>query len=990
MKVYLLPEFAEQDKGDGGIRRVVEAQRKHLPAHGIEFVDSIQSADLVASHSGATLRFEVPPEKPYITHTHGLYWREYDWPKWSHALNMEVIRGMRLADAITVPSEWVGEVIKRGMWRRPVVLYHGVDLEDWDGAEDRGYVLWNKNRPDPVCDDSVVTALATRMPQMQFMATFGATNIPNMTITGRLPFVTAKDLVKNCGVYLATARETFGIGTLEAMAAGKPVVGWAWGGNPEIITHGVDGWLVKPNDYDGLAEGLEWAKANAVEVGQAARHTVETRFTWAQRISAYAKLYDDVYSAKAESYHVPAVSVIMPCYNLGRYLKDAINSVLRQSMNDWELIVVDDCSPDNTAEIVAQFTDPRIKYVRTPQNLYLAGALNYGVRQAKGRAILPLDADNMIEPRTLEILSRHLDTYRDTDIAYGAVRFVLEDGMRPDESVGRNGVSGWPVEFDFRGQMLQRNQIPSTALIRRRAWYHSGGWRTRCATAEDAENWTRLVSLGFDAKKVTDQPTLVYRQRQDSMSRVQTQWDWNSWYPWAARKELTPFGAAGSPPTDLNEGIAWNVPSYEPVMISVIIPVGPGHAKYLIDAIDSVQAQSFQNWEVIVVNDSEEPLVMDGMAGLPSWVKVFTTNKIGPGAARNAGVAQSKGRYILPLDADDYLQPNALGEMWQAISEYGGYIYSQWWDDFGDHRDVYDPPEYDANILTSKGAIHAVTILLTREDYDRVGGFDPDLSHWEDWDLQLRLADVPICGTKIPQPLFTYRKNTGSRREANMVEFDAGKDAILDRWRDLWEGRRTLAGCAGCRGARRVALPTPTANGMVMDERGAVMNDKPTTLIRFLGQGTNTREYKGSETNTQYRFANDASHKQKYVYNGDVPKLLMLMDGGAPMFAVVQPPPVEQAAPVTNEPTPALVAVGSPHAEQAPVASQPTSQGAAQSMGVATATGTVRAPSMTIREMGALVPDMGIDEVAQLLTEERSGANRVGALRILEGRMGES
>jgi hypothetical protein len=167
------------------------------------------------------------------------------------------------------------------------------------------------------------------------------------------------------------------------------------------------------------------------------------------------------------------------------------------------------------------------------------------------------------------------------------------------------------------------------------------------------------------------------------------------------------------------------------------------------------------------------------------------------------------------------------------------------------------------------------------------------------------------------------------------------------------------------------------------------MDDKPTTLIRFLGAGTNTREYRGSESNVQYRFANDASHKQKYVYNGDVPKLLLLMDGGAPMFAVVQPTHVEQPAVATDEPTPALVAVGSPNTEEAPAVPQPTSQGAATTLGIATpATGST-VTSMTIREMGALVPDMPIDEVAQLLTEERAGAQRVGALRILEGRMGE-
>lgn len=1010
MKVHLLPEFAEQDDGDGGIRRVVEAQRQHLPAHGIEIVGSVGDADLVATHTGGIAT--VPVNKPFVMHTHGLYWQEYSWPDWAHRLNKIVIDGMKAADIVTVPSDWVGEAVKRGMWTRPLTLYHGVNMEEWKEGNNEGYVLWNKSRPDPVCDPGVVDALALRMPNRPFVSTFGRTDLANLRVTGRIPYMSAKQMVSNAGVYLATSRETFGIGTLEAMAAGVPVVGWAWGGQAEIITHELDGWLARPGDFEHLQEGIEWAFEHRDMIAREAKYKVEDSFQWADRIGDYAELYHHMAVGMGDSYRAPAVSIIMPCYNLARFLPDAIRSVQAQSFQDWELIIVDDCSPDNTNEVAQEFArgDVRIKVIRTPRNLYLAGALNFGFGRASGRHILPLDADNMIEANTLSILVQALEGSRDIDIAYGSVRFVLEDGLRPDLSVGGNGISGWPQDFDFRGQMIQRNQIPSTALIRRKAITTAGGWRTRCQTAEDAENWTRLASLGFRPAKVTNAPTLIYRQREDSMSRVMEQWDYNSWFPWARDKILTPFGAAGDTPADINGGFAWCVPSAEPVAITVVIPVGPGHKQYVMDAIDSVQAQSFQSWEVILIDDTDEPLAW-GQPTIPSWVKVIKGDKRGPGAARNKAVAMARGTFILPLDADDYLQPDAMMSLIQVAKMYGGVVYSQWWDDFGDNRRVYDPPDYDANLLLSKGSIHAVTALYAKADWLTVGGMDEDLTHWEDWDFQFRLADQGICGTKIAAPLFTYRKNTGTRREQNMEAFDDGKTAMLSRWGDLWEGKRTMAGCTSCPGGggRKSLAPPPVHAGAVATKGANGVKEEGLTLVEYMGVKPNTREYNGRVTGTRYRFGGNPSHKSRYVYNEDVDGLLALMDGGAQQFAVVvRQDEIRPAEQVRQGDQPAIVAAGSPNQQQAPAErvgpevfnAAPTvaPNGPVVSDVVRLAEEVVgevkieavQGVGMSVRELRQLLPEMDLGEVTQLLAVERSQETpRVTALALLESRQKE-
>ena len=88
------------------------------------------------------------------------------------------------------------------------------------------------------------------------------------------------------------------------------------------------------------------------------------------------------------------VSIIMPTYNCGRFIAESIDSVLAQTYTAWELLIVDDCSTDNTAEIVAAYNDPRIHYLRNEQNWGAALTRNRALREAKGRYIAFLDSDD--------------------------------------------------------------------------------------------------------------------------------------------------------------------------------------------------------------------------------------------------------------------------------------------------------------------------------------------------------------------------------------------------------------------------------------------------------------------------------------------------------------------------------------------------------------------------------------------------------------------
>lgn len=96
------------------------------------------------------------------------------------------------------------------------------------------------------------------------------------------------------------------------------------------------------------------------------------------------------------------VSIIMPTYNCGRFIAESINSVLAQTYANWELLIVDDCSTDNTAKVVATFKDPRIHYQCNEHNSGAAVTRNTALRLAKGKYIAFLDSDDLWEPTKLE------------------------------------------------------------------------------------------------------------------------------------------------------------------------------------------------------------------------------------------------------------------------------------------------------------------------------------------------------------------------------------------------------------------------------------------------------------------------------------------------------------------------------------------------------------------------------------------------------------
>lgn len=788
MKLCMLPNSSEL-----GIGRVVSAYRQHLPDFGIEFVDSENDADVISVHAGCQSK-----RQPDVTHNHGLYPTATvdSSGKGYFDMNADVISNVRKSRIITVASEWIADVFRRDMLISPVVLPHGINLEEWQYSPDHsGYALWAKGHTPGVCDPGPMNLLAEKLPKIPFISTFGNPT-SNVKIVGRLSFDRMKKAISQAGFYLALVKEGFGIQTLEAMACGVPVVGYDHGGTSDIITHGYDGWLAEPGDVDNLAKGVDWVLRNRAVLGKRCRATAE-KYSWELICEELAALYNSLHSTimhEDTDSDKPDVSVVISCYNYARFVDQAIESALAQKFDGLvEIIVVNDGSTDGSENVITEYIKQGVKLINIP-NSGVANARNIGILHAKAEIIANLDADDTMLPNFLVALYPTIADNRNVGISYG--KLILDaDGRKRSKGT-------WPEDFTYTMQATGQNRVPSACLFRKSAWERAGGYRGEYTPAEDAELWLRIASVGFDAVKATDEAVYVYRMHPNSLSRRRKEPDYVGDKGWSSDLDNTPFAA----PASGYKMASFPFRNYDDSWVSVIIPVGSGHEELVHRAVDSVWRQDFPYWECVVVNDSGKELRVPSTGRLLKeaypFIKVIETEKSGsgPGLARNLGVLASKSELVVFLDADDSLIVDFLSSCIRVYNEDPNqYVYTDWYNENGKRSTAQ---EYDCARLMQE-AIHPVTALIPKAWHLEVGGFDVDLEGWEDWDYTLRLAQKGHCGIRVAEPLVLYDYGSGLRREYSLTL----KEKLLMTIRGRY--KRSNMACTNCKN-KRSGVRTPT------------------------------------------------------------------------------------------------------------------------------------------------------------------------------------
>ena len=221
-------------------------------------------------------------------------------------------------------------------------------------------------------------------------------------------------------------------------------------------------------------------------------------------------------AAAAQSHMAPAVTVLMPVHNGAPYLKQAIESILAQTFSDFEFLIIDDGSTDDSSAIVSSYTDPRIRLTANPGNLGLTETLNSGMRLARGRYVARMDCDDISHRRRLATQVAFMDAHGEVAVCgtwirgFGAERFVKR----------------YPLDdARIRAHLLFENAIAHpSAMLRRSVFIQLGlSYASSYANAEDYELWTRVPSCCKLAN--IDRILLYYRRhaRQVSVEGLKAQ-----------------------------------------------------------------------------------------------------------------------------------------------------------------------------------------------------------------------------------------------------------------------------------------------------------------------------------------------------------------------------------------------------------------------------------------------------------------------------------
>lgn len=317
------------------------------------------------------------------------------------------------------------------------------------------------------------------------------------------------------------------------------------------------------------------------------------------------------------------VSIIIPCHNPNMFLRDAVLSVLKQTYQDFEIIIINDGSDQQAAEIFrqCQLLSEKIKIISLPVNKGVAHARNLGIKNAKGDYLAFLDQDDLWHADKLKLQLEYLAMHPDHDFLTSRQRYFLTDGV--------TNVPSWVkkehVDTDLPGF------LPGTLMARKNAFAKIGIFNESLKAGTDDVDWFfRAKQASLKTAELTEQ-LLLKRIHQGNLSKDALQHN-----------------------RELLSVVKMNMLRIKQAKISVIIPCFNAK-KYIKEAIDSALMQGDIIGEIIIIDDESSDGSADYVKGLDlAKVKLICLpeNK-GISGARNAGISVCKFPFIAFLDADD-------------------------------------------------------------------------------------------------------------------------------------------------------------------------------------------------------------------------------------------------------------------------------------------------------------------------------------------------
>jgi glycosyltransferase involved in cell wall biosynthesis len=227
------------------------------------------------------------------------------------------------------------------------------------------------------------------------------------------------------------------------------------------------------------------------------------------------------------------------------------------------------------------------------------------------------------------------------------------------------------------------------------------------------------------------------------------------------------------------------------LLISIILSTH-NQDKYISEAIESVLAQTFKDYELIIINDAstdDTQKIIDNYSTSNHKIKSYKTDDIGLSRTRNFGVSHSSGQYLLFLDGDDKIHPEFLINVWNVIKENPeiGFVYTDT-QHFDGANTFWEQPEYNFHNILEQNFVCSCS-LIRREAYYDTDGFDNgNFGYWEDWEFWINLGAKGWYGKHIPKKLFYYRihKDSGMQSQRNQKLGIVYRCYIINKFPELY------------------------------------------------------------------------------------------------------------------------------------------------------------------------------------------------------------
>ncbi|MHC1716407.1 MAG: glycosyltransferase family 2 protein [Candidatus Dojkabacteria bacterium] len=202
----------------------------------------------------------------------------------------------------------------------------------------------------------------------------------------------------------------------------------------------------------------------------------------------------------------PQISIVMPVYNVEEYIKEAIESILNQTFNNWELIIIDDGSTDRTKKILKPYvkSDLRIRYIRKEKNVGITKNLNYAISLAKADLIARMDGDDISSVTRLDIQYEYMKENPKCVLAGTWAEMIDEKGVVLQQIK-------YPIQdWYLRAKMLLGDYfIHGSVIFRKEIILNSGGYPLEYKFCEDYALWSKVMKYG----KIANIPRILYKWR---------------------------------------------------------------------------------------------------------------------------------------------------------------------------------------------------------------------------------------------------------------------------------------------------------------------------------------------------------------------------------------------------------------------------------------------------------------------------------------------